>query len=70
MANYVIDEMPTRTEVESASSERIVEWQLFLRPTMMNEELDIVKAIAQRYDRMSSRQREGLAAMLRKRHSR
>lgn len=70
MANYVIDEMPTRTEVESASSERIVEWQLFLRPTMMNEELDIVKAIAQRYDRMSSRQREGLAAMLRKRHGR
>lgn len=54
----VIDEMPTLTIVENASDYEIVCWHLFLRPTWFNEELIVVKAITQRYDRMPSSARE------------
>lgn len=65
----IIDEMPTQTEVENADAYQIVEWHLYLRPTMMNEELNIVKAITQRYDRMPSSVREAHAARARREHT-
>lgn len=70
MSRHVIDEMPTLTQVEQADAEQIVEWHLYLRPTMMNEELDIVKAIARKYDAMPPQMREGFAQRLRLRYVR
>lgn len=66
---HVIDEMPDRATVIEATPEQIVEWHIYLRPTMANEELDIVKAIAQRYDRLPASVREHYAAVLRRRYS-
>lgn len=66
MPNRVIDEMPTRTDVEGATKYQIVCWHHYLRPTMFNEELDIVKAIAMRYDRMPESFRTPLVAQARK----
>ncbi len=54
----IIDEFPTLTQVENATDYQIVCWNFYLRPTMMNEELVVVKTIAQRYDRMPSSVRE------------
>lgn len=49
----VIDEMPDRRAVQAADDYQLVCWHLFLRPTMNNDELDIVKAIAARYERLT-----------------
>lgn len=65
----IIDEMPTQTEVENADSYKLVCWHLFLRPTMMNEELNIVKAIAQRYDRLPSSVRQAHGARARREYA-
>lgn len=46
----VIDAMPTMRDVEACDQRQIVAWHHRLRPTMMNDELVIVKAIARRYD--------------------
>ena len=48
-----IDQMPMLTEVENASPYQIVCWHLYLRPTFSNDELIVVKKVAQRYDAMS-----------------
>jgi hypothetical protein len=66
MPYRMIDEMPSIGEVEDAEQYQIVAWHLFLRPTLMNEELSVVKAIAQRYDRMSAVEREAHAARARR----
>lgn len=62
----IIDEMPTMTQVENANPDEIVAWHLFLRPTMSNEELPVVKAIAAKYDRMAPDTRESITARLRR----
>lgn len=62
----VVDEMPTPGQVEAAGAREIVRWHLYLRATMSNEELLIVKAIARRYDQMPSAIRERLTAALRR----
>jgi hypothetical protein len=69
MPYRIIDEMPTQGEVEAADPQQIVRWQMFLRPTMMNDELHIVKAIAARYDRLPAETRESLGAQLRREHT-
>lgn len=69
MPYRIIDEMPTQTEVENALPQDIVRWHLFLRPTMANDELYIVKAITQRYDRLPAEARERLAGQLRREHT-
>jgi hypothetical protein len=46
----IIDLFPSLREVQSATAEQIVAWHVRLRPTMFNEELPVVKAIARRYD--------------------
>lgn len=46
----IIDEMPSLRDVETATPAQLVAWHHRLRPTMMNDELVIVKAIARRYD--------------------
>ncbi len=66
--NRVIDEMPTMGDVERAEPRQLVEWYLYLRPTMLQEELDIVKAIARRYEAMSPSLREQLQGELRRIH--
>ena len=63
---HVIDEFPTLTQVASADAIEIVRWHLFLRPTMANEELDIVKAIARRYDAMPAATREAITNRVRR----
>jgi hypothetical protein len=68
MAFAVIDEFPTRADVLAAGGYRIVEWHLFLRPTMTNDELDIVKAIAQRYERLPASTREAHGLRARREH--
>lgn len=69
MSSLVIDQMPSISEVECAEPYQIVAWHLFLRPTLMNEELVVVKAIAQRYDRMAAEQRQAHAARARREHA-
>lgn len=69
MANRIIDEMPTIRQVEDADSYQIVRWHHFLRPTMSNEELPIVKMIARRYDAMPEGQRAQLVHNARKEHT-
>lgn len=64
----IIDEMPTFGQVEHADAEQIVTWHLFLRPTMANEELDIVKAIARRYEMLAPSLREILVGQARRKH--
>lgn len=66
MPNKVIDTMPTMTEVENAGPYQIVCWNHFLRPTMMNDELNVVKAIARKYDAMPESQRSGFVRRARK----
>lgn len=65
---HVIDEMPTIGEIESATEEEIVEWHLYLRPTVMQEELHNVKAITLRYEQMAPSTRERIQRELRRRH--
>lgn len=65
MTQQIIDEMPTLTEVENADRQQIVKWHLFLRPTMSNDELPIIKKIAQRYEQIPSEVREGITMRLR-----
>lgn len=67
--SYVIDTMPTLTEVENATPRQIVEWQLYLRPTMSNEELPVVKLIAMKYDQLPPNVREHHGAELRQQHA-
>lgn len=62
----IIDEMPTLTQVQNASAHEIVLWQLYLRPTASNAELDVVKAVTRRYDAMSPATRESIARRLRR----
>jgi hypothetical protein len=62
----IIDEMPTLSQVQAASAHEIVLWHLYLRPTASNSELDVVKAIARRYDAMPASMRERIAARLRR----
>lgn len=64
--NQIIDTMPTLGEVESADQLQIVRWYLFLRPTMSNDELVIVKAIAARFERMPESSRSALIARARR----
>jgi hypothetical protein len=66
--SYIIDEMPALTQVQSASAHEIVLWQFYLRPTLSNDELGIVKAIARRYDAMSPATRESIARRVRREH--
>jgi hypothetical protein len=65
MSNPIIDEMPTMTQVENADAYQLVKWHLWLRPTMMNSELDVVKAITRRVDNMNGMTRDGLVARAR-----
>lgn len=65
----VIDEMPTRQQVINAEPYQLVCWHLFLRPTMMNEELDIVKAITRRYDNLPEGVRSTLGAQARREYA-
>lgn len=60
MPNRIIDHMPTMGEVENAIPYQIVCWHHYLRPTMMNDELVIVKAIARRYEGLNEILRNGL----------
>lgn len=60
MPNRIIDDMPTMTEVENATAYEIVCWHHYLRPTMMNDELVVVKAIARKYDSLNEMTRTGL----------
>lgn len=62
----IIDEMPTMRDVEQADPRQLVAWHLYLRPTMMNEELDIVKAIARRVDALPQSVREAAQEALRR----
>lgn len=59
MPNRIIDEMPTMTQVENAGPYEIVCWNHYLRPTMMNDELIVVKMIARKYDAIPESQRTG-----------
>lgn len=65
---HVIDDMPTMSEVENAEPRQLVEWYFYLRPTIANEELNIVKAIAARVDRLPGSVRQRLQNELRARH--
>lgn len=69
MSWQIVDQMPTLAEVEAAGGYQIVVWHLFLRPTMSNDELAVVKAIAARYDRMGPAEREAHAAQARRAHA-
>ena len=60
MGNRVIDEFPTPQQVREASEYEIVCWYFYLRPTMSNDELPILKAVAGRYERMNSNLRDTL----------
>lgn len=64
----IIDEMPTQAQVSEADVYDIVRWHLFLRPTMSNDELVVVKAIAQRYDAMAPSVRESCTLRARREH--
>lgn len=70
MPNRIIDEMPTQGEVIGASAYQIVCWHHYLRPTMLNEELDIVKAIARKYDALPESVRTPLVMQARREHER
>jgi hypothetical protein len=65
----IIDEMPTQQQVLSAEPYQIVAWHLYLRPTMSNDELHIVKAIARRYDAMVPSERERHTTRARRQHA-
>lgn len=65
---YVIDEMPTQHQVENATAEQLVAWQLYLRPTMHQDELQIVKAIDRRYNALAGSVREAMQRKLRREH--
>jgi hypothetical protein len=56
----IIDEMPTMRQVEEAPPYQIVVWNHYLRQTMMNEELIVVKAIARRYEELNEMLRTGM----------
>lgn len=60
MPRRIIDEMPTRGQVERASDYEIVCWQFYLRPTMSNTELEVVKLIATKYEQLPDGIRGGL----------
>jgi hypothetical protein len=62
----VIDELPTRAQVLAAGDYQLVRWHLFLRPTASNDELDVIKAIAMRYDRLPAAAREAHASRARR----
>lgn len=66
----IIDEMPAMGDVERAEPYQLVCWHLYLRPTMSNDELPIVKAIARKYDAMPPGDRERLSARARVQHDR
>jgi hypothetical protein len=56
-------------QVEKATAHEIVAWYFYLRPTMSNDELPIVKAIAGRYERMDSGTRDALRARVQREYS-
>ena len=67
MPNRIIDEMPTMSQVGEAAPYQVVCWYHYLRPTMFNDELVIVKAIARRYhDDMNAALRFDLVVKARK----
>lgn len=66
MPNRIIDDMPTMGQVENAEPYQIVCWHHYLRPTMMNDELIVVKAIARKYEAMPESVRTGLVARARR----
>lgn len=66
--SYIIDEMPTPMEVAMASAHEIVLWQFYLRPTVSNDELIIVRAIARKYDAMAPATRESIGRRIRREH--
>lgn len=68
MTRLVVTEMPTQRQVMDGTAREIVTWHLYLRPTQMQEELNIVKAIARRYDALPSSDRERLQHELRRIH--
>lgn len=66
----VIHDMPTMRDVETATPSQLVAWHHRLRPTMMNDELVIVKAIARRYDAIPENVRAPLVVADYRTHSR
>lgn len=64
----VVTEMPTQRQVMDGTAREIVTWHLYLRPTRMQDELNIVKAIARRYDALSPSDRERIQTELRRLH--
>jgi hypothetical protein len=61
-----IDEMPTMSEVENADNYRIVCWHHYLRQSIFNDELVVIKKIAQRYDQMNVSTRANLVSRARR----
>lgn len=69
MPNRIIDDMPTIGQVEAATGYQLVCWHHYLRPTMFNEELFVVKAIARRYDSMPEALRTPLVERARREYT-
>jgi hypothetical protein len=66
--SHIIDEMPTLAQVQVASAHEIVLWQFYLRPTISNDELGVVRAITRKYDAMSPATRESIGRRVRREH--
>jgi hypothetical protein len=62
----MIDEFPTLSEAENADAYQLVCWHHYLRPTMINAELDTVKVIVRRYYELPENVRSRLVVRARR----